>query len=81
MSRTATHQTTHTGHTSQPAKGATVTGVTQEKIAKRAYELWLKRGCKHGCDKQDWLDAEAEVKAETARSATSGKTTSSSYYR
>jgi hypothetical protein len=44
--------------------------VPQEKIAQRAYEKWLKRGCTHGNDRQDWLDAEAELKAEYRTAAT-----------
>ena len=35
-----------------------------EKIAMRAYEKWCQRGCMHGTHQQDWLDAEAELKAE-----------------
>ena len=38
--------------------------VPQEKIAQRAYEKWLKRGCTHGRDIQDWTEAEAELRAE-----------------
>lgn len=39
-----------------------------ERIAKLAYEKWLKGGCKHGCDQQAWLEAEAELmKAEMER--------------
>jgi len=34
----------------------------------RAYEKWLKSGCSHSCDQQHWLEAEAEIKAEMARS-------------
>ena len=30
----------------------------------RAYEKWCKRGCTHGNDVQDWVDAEAELRAE-----------------
>ena len=33
----------------------------------RAYEKWVKRGCKHGCDLQDWVEAEAELAAEMRR--------------
>jgi len=33
----------------------------QERIAKRAYELYLERGCREGCDMEDWVDAEREV--------------------
>jgi hypothetical protein len=38
--------------------------VPPEKIAMRAYEKWVKRGFKHGRDQQDWLEAEAELRAE-----------------
>jgi hypothetical protein len=33
----------------------------QERIAKRAYELYLERGCRQGCDVEDWVDAERET--------------------
>ena len=33
----------------------------QERIAKRAYELYLERGCREGCDVEDWVDAEREI--------------------
>jgi hypothetical protein len=32
-----------------------------ERIAKQAYELWEQRGCRHGHDLENWLDAEAIV--------------------
>lgn len=38
--------------------------ITQEQIATRAYELWLKRGCEHGFDVEDWINAEEELKQE-----------------
>jgi len=41
--------------------------VPREKIAMRAYEKWLKNGCPHGCDRQHWMEAEDELKAELAR--------------
>jgi hypothetical protein len=34
----------------------------RERIAKKAYELWQKRGYRDGCDLEDWLDAEIIVK-------------------
>jgi hypothetical protein len=55
MTRTVTP---HTAHPMTPPK------VTHERIAMRAYEKWLQRGCHHGQDQQDWLDAEAELNAE-----------------
>lgn len=37
---------------------------TFDQIAKRAYEKWCKRGKPQGSDKQDWFEAEAELKKE-----------------
>ena len=51
--------------TTTPAK------VPHDKIAMRAYEKWCKRGRPHGTDRQDWLEAEAELKAEMGRMGTS----------
>jgi len=44
-------------------------GIARDKIAMRAYEKWCKRGRPHGSDKQDWAEAEMEIKAEMSRSA------------
>ena len=50
--------------------------VPHEKIAMRAYDKWCKRGCTSGCDRQDWLEAEAELRAEMTRmGANTGTTT------
>ena len=38
--------------------------ITQEQIAQRAHEIWVKKGCKYGQDQQDWLDAERQLEAE-----------------
>ena len=35
--------------------------LTEELIRVRAYQLYEKRGCEHGHDFEDWLEAEAEV--------------------
>lgn len=37
---------------------------TREQIAQRAYELWLARGCAHGNDIGDWLEAERQLSAQ-----------------
>jgi hypothetical protein len=42
--------------------------IPHEKIAMRAYEKWCSRGRPCGTDRQDWLEAEAELRAEFARS-------------
>jgi len=39
----------------------------QERIAKRAYELFLARGGQHGYHIQDWAQAEREIKEEEQR--------------
>lgn len=33
-------------------------------IAARAYEAFCRRGCEHGCDLDDWLNAERELASE-----------------
>ena len=64
MSRVVTPQPTQTGNTAK---------VPHEKIAQRAYEKWQKHGC-HGRHMQDWVEAEAELRAETG-SGTHGAST------
>jgi hypothetical protein len=57
-----------TGQTFQAASGTS--RVPRERVAQRAYEKWLKRGCTHGNDLQDWVEAEQELLAEQGRPAT-----------
>ncbi len=38
---------------------------TREQVAQRAHDIWVKNGCKHGQDEQNWLEAERQLKAET----------------
>jgi hypothetical protein len=35
--------------------------VSQEEIARRAYEIWQSRGCPTGDGSEDWRAAEAEL--------------------
>jgi hypothetical protein len=42
--------------------------IPHEKISMRAYEKWVKRGRPQGTAVQDWLEAEAELRAEQSRS-------------
>lgn len=37
------------------------TNERQDTIAARAYALYEERGYRHGCDLQDWFDAEREI--------------------
>lgn len=45
--------------------------VPHERIAMRAYEKWCRRGRTHGHDKQDWIEAESELRAEGQRGSSS----------
>jgi Protein of unknown function (DUF2934) len=38
--------------------------VTNSDIARRAYELYLGRGCEHGHDVDDWTQAERELQSD-----------------
>jgi hypothetical protein len=55
----------------RPASPRTSSGkaprITHEQIAKRAHEIWIQRGCKPGTDQQNWLEAEAQLRAELTR--------------
>jgi hypothetical protein len=46
--------------TAEPVQ-TSVTTVDRERIASRAYELYIARGGTHGRDMDDWLAAEAEL--------------------
>ena len=37
---------------------------TQEQIAERAWALWVRGGCMPGQDRQNWFEAERQLKAE-----------------
>jgi len=43
-----------------PHEGA-LSNEQREHIAKRAYELYLERGCRDGCALEDWADAKREI--------------------
>ena len=40
--------------------------ITDMEIARRAYDLYLARGCEDGHDVEDWLQAEHELNGSTA---------------
>jgi hypothetical protein len=48
-------------HTAHESAGSS--RPTEKQIAKRAYDLFVARGCTHGHDVEDWLCAEAELRA------------------
>jgi hypothetical protein len=46
---------------------STPTATTDRDIARRAFEIFCERGCQHGHDVEDWLQAERELRgSETA---------------
>jgi hypothetical protein len=53
-----------------PSTTPTTAKIPHEKIAQRAYDKWVKRGRPTGTEVQDWLEAEAELRAENARMGT-----------
>jgi hypothetical protein len=55
----------------QGQQTGTQPAIPHEKIAQRAHEKWVKRGRPHGSDKQDWIEAEQELRAEAARGSSS----------
>lgn len=50
---------------SQPKVIVHSTPVRTEIICERAFQLFEKRGCVHGYDLQDWLEAEREIYEES----------------
>ena len=61
-----------TKRTETAAGGSTPPGpngsppVTDADIARRAYDLYLARGCESGHDVEDWLQAERDLRAGAA---------------
>lgn len=41
--------------------------ISDDTIAKRAYELWQARGCPHGDGNDDWQLAKKQLQAEAHR--------------
>lgn len=40
------------------------TQIYAQRVERKAYELYEKRGCQHGCDWQDWFEAERIVEQQ-----------------
>lgn len=61
-----TTETATTAASAPVSNGATVktSEPTQEEIAIRAQEIFIRKGRRHGQDLENWLEAEAELKAE-----------------
>jgi Protein of unknown function (DUF2934)/Polyketide cyclase / dehydrase and lipid transport len=54
------------GH-SEFYRDAGVLSPTSEQIAQRAYELYLARGSVHGHEREDWLEAEKQLRASSEK--------------
>ncbi len=52
--------------TAAPRTDAAPVEIPQDKIAARAAEIWDRKGRPHGQDVQNWMEAEAELRAEFA---------------
>ena len=50
-----------------PASGEVCVEITQEMIAKRSHEIWERKGRPTDMDTENWIEAEAELKAQTRR--------------
>ncbi len=84
MSRVGTTSTPTTGQTSKTTQTVQPTPMARpvsstvrpplDRVAKLAYEKWVKRGCVHGFDVQDWVEAEKELMAEHSRPTTASAT-------
>jgi len=64
MARTKRDERTATAADRSPRPARRVS-LTDTDIAHRAYDLYLARGCEHGHDVDDWVQAEREMQAST----------------
>ena len=53
--------------TSAKGKATTSPEPTREDIERRAYEIYLERGGTEGCELEDWLQAERELRQRPKR--------------
>jgi hypothetical protein len=44
---------------------ASAADLNPEEVQRRAYELYVGRGCTNGCDVDDWLEAERQLRSRT----------------
>ena len=71
MARSTSSKTKRT-ETAAAAGGSTAPGsngsapVTDADVARRAYDLYLARGCEPGYDVDDWLQAERDLRGDVA---------------
>jgi len=46
------------------ARGGQPAGPSHEQIAQRAQDIWKRHGCPPGEDRENWFEAEAELRRE-----------------
>jgi hypothetical protein len=63
-SRTTQMYGTHQTHGEEHTRQTTAPMYTHEDIARRAYEIYVKRGRRQGQSQQDWNQAEQELQNE-----------------
>jgi hypothetical protein len=61
---TANNTTGTTGFQSPKTVKVSRPGPTHDQISLRARAIWLAKGCKPGQDRENWLEAEKQLKAE-----------------
>jgi hypothetical protein len=66
-SRPATKKTEARGAAGEDGQALDVAGPSDAEIARRAHERFLARGAEHGRALEDWLLAEAELRAGHGR--------------
>jgi hypothetical protein len=69
MARARTRVRAATATDRAPKSRAQPTNATDHQIAQRAYDLFLARGCEHGHDVDDWLQAEGELRGTVSAAA------------
>ena len=63
MARTASTSGKQPASSSRAPAGGAQIGISQEDVARVAYELYERRGRAHGQDRHDWLLAEQLLRA------------------
>ena len=53
-----------TSYSSKSGQSKTESLLTHERIARRAWEIWQRRGCRPGEDERNWIEAETQLRAE-----------------
>lgn len=62
--------------TAEPVGAPAPVAALEEAISKRAYQLWLERGCPEGSPEEDWYRATSELtsREQSAVGEESGRT-------